>query len=91
MSRVLAQQQLDTLASQIRQQSPHTLAFWRINHKPIFHLLNEFAGTDSQDADQAELLAETQKLFNGLNSILSEQERTDPNYMDYQDQANNLQ
>lgn len=86
MSRVLAQQQLDTLANQIRQQSPHTLAFWRINHQPIFHLLNEFAGTDSQDADQAELLVETQKLFNGLNSILSEQERTDPNYMDYQHQ-----
>jgi hypothetical protein len=79
MTVTLAQPNLKKWIYEIQNQTPKTLAFWRVSHRPIVKVLEAFAATDTEDDTSLEL-AEVQALFDRLNPLLAEQEKTDRSY-----------
>jgi hypothetical protein len=82
-----APEHLQALIRGIQNQSPKTLAFWRVTHEPIHKILTEFANTDAesiQDSDNVStLLPQVQAFFDKLNAVLSSQEAKDSDYQSY--------
>jgi hypothetical protein len=65
---------LNQLIAEIRQQSPKTLAFWRLSNPKLVEALQEFAAGDDRTENDV-LLDQVQALFcNKVNPLLAQQE-----------------
>ena len=70
---ISAQQHLQKLIHDIRNQTPRTLAVWRLSNVRLIEVLEAFAAGGAPNTWE-ELLRETQDLFDRVNSILAKQE-----------------
>ena len=77
-----AQSRLQGLVPEIRNQSPKTLAYWRLANPDMIQALESFAASHSADGpSSSSLLQETQALFDTINPILARQEADSPEFL----------
>ena len=69
----LAQQALSELIGNVRNQTPQTLAVWRLSSAPLVQALEDFAAKTGGNSNN--LLERTQQLFDRINSLLAAQEQ----------------
>jgi len=71
-------EKFEDLVSNIQEETPATLAIWRISNKNIIDILKEFVADKHDDDDRTygKFILQTQGLFDRLNPLLAQQERT---------------